>query len=190
MDANNDALAPGNATTSDWKAEVHADYRASAHALAMTVNCLYHSHRQGVMLCDFPIIAVYDNNGGYPNRELFWSTLRASVCGPRFELICEGVYNGEGTEDGDSVPDTRTMLVRCRYPELGDRIITRDDYIQATEMLRRAMLSLKGTHGIDDGHDVVVLLPQDRRQDEIEAAIRKSGATRLAAPLAKSAGGS
>ena len=153
------------------EAAVAADYQRRADALAATVNCIYHSHRQGVILCDHPLIGIYDNNGGYPNRERFWRALRQSLIGPRFTVHAEGSYRDDGAEDDAGAPYTRTMLVRCRYP--GRRLITREDQVGTSQWLRRTIIAVKGTHRLNDGHDVVLLVPQDRRQDEIDAAIQK-----------------
>jgi len=146
---------------------VEADYATRAHALAVAVNGLYHSHRQGVVLCDY-LLAIYDNNGGFPNREAFWRSLRDACSTARFEVV------GEGHHDGEDAPYTRTLLVRCKFPERREGLVTLGDQVRAAQIIRASVVQLKVMHHIDDGHDVVLIVPQDRRQDQIEAAI-KSG---------------
>ena len=94
-----------------------------ADALALAVNSLYHSHRQGVILCDYPSIAIYDNNGGAQNREAFWSALKQACSVAPYNIEGEGSY---GRAD-DGTPNTRTLLVRCKYAtERRDGFVTRD----------------------------------------------------------------
>lgn len=150
----------------DTKA-LHALYKKDADALAVVANGLYHSHRQGVVLFDCPVVGLYDNNGGYPGRETMWAEMirRLTAMG------CEPLASGGAGELGEdnAAPYTRSLLVQCVFP--GQNFIQTSTVVRRAKEIRDLWVKVKQETGVHDGHDVVLLIPADRRQDQMDAAI-------------------
>lgn len=137
--------------------ENEAHYRRAADALAAVANRLYHSHRQGVILLDFPVIGLYDNNGGASGREEMWAEMIRQLPEHGYEILA----TGEFTIQGDTVPYTRALLVRCVFTDRGT--IQTSQFVRRAEQIRDLCVLTKEATGVRDGHDVMLLTPTERR---------------------------